>query len=246
MAQKGRGMAKEAETTPKILVADDDHAIADAVEIYLRGEGFDVIKAYDGLEAVRAAREENVSLIVMDVMMPGMDGLRATMRLREETDIPILMLSAKSEDVDKVTGLGIGADDYVSKPFSPLELIARVKALLRRARMRGDTGGETLPGVFRTGGLVVDDGAKTVSVDGEDVRLTATELGILAFLTENAGRVFSIEQIYEAVWNEPAYNPENTVAVHIRRIREKIEIDPASPRYLKVVWGIGYKVEKLP
>ena len=226
-----------------ILVADDDKAIADAIEIYLRGEGYDVLKAYDGLEALRIAREEDVSLIIMDVMMPGLDGLRATLLVREEKDIPILMLSAKSEDCDKIAGLGIGADDYVTKPFNPLELLARVKALLRRARLQGASTPKS--SIFHSGGLEVDSDAKTVSVDGEQVALTPTELGILTFLIANAGRVFSIEQIYEAVWNEQAYNPENTVAVHIRRIREKIEIDPRNPRYLKVVWGIGYKVEKL-
>ena len=226
-----------------ILVADDDKAIADAIEIYLRGEGYDVLKAYDGLEALRITREEDVSLIIMDVMMPGLDGMRATLLVREEKDIPILMLSATSEDCDKIAGLGIGADDYVTKPFNPLELLARVKALLRRARLQGTSIPKS--SIFHSGGLEVDSDAKTVSVDGEQVALTPTELGILTFLIANAGRVFSIEQIYEAVWNEQAYNPENTVAVHIRRIREKIEIDPRNPRYLKVVWGIGYKVEKL-
>ena len=226
-----------------ILVADDDTAIADAIEIYLRGEGYDVLKAYDGLEALRIAREQDVSLIIMDVMMPGLDGMRTTLLVREEKDIPILMLSAKSEDCDKIAGLGIGADDYVTKPFNPLELLARVKALLRRAGLQKTD--VPASSVYRTGGLEVDTDAKTVSVDGESVSLTPTELGILTFLIANAGHVFSIEQIYEAVWNEQAYNPENTVAVHIRRIREKIEIDPGDPRYLKVVWGIGYKVEKL-
>ena len=226
-----------------ILVADDDKAIADAIEIYLRGEGYDVLKAYDGLEALRIAREEDVSLIIMDVMMPGLDGMRATLLVREEKDIPILMLSAKSEDCDKIAGLGIGADDYVTKPFNPLELIARVKALLRRVRLQGASAPQS--NVYRSGGLEVDTDAKTVSVDGEQVALTPTELGILTFLIANAGRVFSIEQIYESVWNEQAYNPENTVAVHVRRIREKIEIDPRNPHYLKVVWGIGYKVEKI-
>ncbi|MDR3304893.1 MAG: response regulator transcription factor [Clostridiales Family XIII bacterium] len=228
--------------TATILVADDDRAIADAIEIYLRGEGYEVLKAYDGLEALAAARTQEVQLIIMDVMMPGMDGLRATMKIREEKDIPILMLSAKSEDIDKITGLGIGADDYVTKPFSPLELTARVKAILRRCRAASE--GTRKSGLHRSGGLVIDDEAKSVTVDGEMAALTPTELGILTFLTANAGHVFSIEQIYEAVWNEQAYNPENTVAVHIRRIREKIEIDPKNPRYLKVVWGIGYKVEK--
>ncbi|MDR1797959.1 MAG: response regulator transcription factor [Clostridiales Family XIII bacterium] len=226
-----------------ILVADDDVAIADAIEIYLAGEGYRVVKAHDGLSAVEIARGQDVNLIIMDIMMPGVDGLRATMSVREAKDIPILMLSAKSEDADKVAGLGIGADDYVTKPFSPVELLARVKALLRRAGMASPAAGRK--DVFRSGGLEVDTAAKTVTVDGEEVRVTATEFKILAFLAANAGRVYSVAQLYEAVWDEPAYNPENTVAVHIRRIREKIEIDPKNPRYLKVVWGIGYKLEKL-
>ncbi|MDR1815596.1 MAG: response regulator transcription factor [Clostridiales Family XIII bacterium] len=227
-----------------ILVADDDVAIADAIEIYLVGEGYRVVKAHDGLSAVEIARGQDVALIIMDVMMPGVDGLRATRSVREAKDIPILMLSAKSEDADKVCGLGIGADDYVTKPFSPVELLARVKALLRRAGMAQTAAGAA--GIYRSGGLEVDADAKVVRVDGEDVRVTATEFRILAFLAANAGRVYSTAQLYEAVWDEPAYNPENTVAVHIRRIREKIEIDPKNPRYLKVVWGIGYKIEKLP
>jgi DNA-binding response OmpR family regulator len=172
-----------------------------------------------------------------------MDGLRATMRIRERRNIPILMLSAKSEDYDKVTGLGVGADDYVTKPFNPLELTARVKSLLRRYTSLG--GMERRSGVFRSGGLVVDDESKTVTLDGEPVAVTPLEFGILKLLVESAGRVFPSERIYESVWEEPSYNPENTVAVHIRRIREKIEIDPGDPRYLKVVWGIGYKIEKI-
>jgi DNA-binding response OmpR family regulator len=253
-------------------VADDDVSIAQALEIWLRGEGYEVRLAADGLEAVRIASTEDVALVIMDVMMPGIDGLSATMRVREQKDIPILMLSAKSEDLDKVAGLGIGADDYVTKPFSPIELLARVKALLRRADRAAGTaaaqaataglagkaagaGGHEGSGkaagtdarrLFCSGGLEIDDDAKSVTVDGDEVRLTATEYRILLFLASHAGHVFSIKQIYEAVWKETAYHPENTVAVHIRRIREKIEIDPKNPRYLKVVWGIGYKLEKLP
>jgi DNA-binding response OmpR family regulator len=179
----------------------------------------------------------------MDVMMPNMDGMRATMKLREERNIPVIMLSAKSEDYDKIAGLGAGADDYVTKPFNPLELLARVKSQLRRYTALG--GAVKRTGVFRSGGLEVDDESKSVSLDGEQVAVTPTEFGILRLLAENAGRVFSIEQIYEAVWKEPAYGSENTVAVHVRRIREKIEFDPKNPKYLKVVWGIGYKIEKL-
>ena len=230
-----------------ILVCDDDKEIAGAIEIYLRNEGYNVFKAYDGLEALEIARTQTLHLIIMDIMMPKMDGVQATMKIREEKNIPIIMLSAKSEDYDKITGLNVGADDYVTKPFNPLELIARVKSQLRRYVMLGSISGhqEAKSGVFTTGGLVIDDNEKSVTLDGEPIAVTPTEYGILRFLTENAGKVFSIEQIYEAVWNEPAYSPENTVAVHIRRIREKIEIDPKNPRYLKVVWGIGYKIEKI-
>ena len=225
-----------------ILVCDDDKEIAGAIETHLKNEGYTVFKAYDGVLALEIARREQLHLIIMDIMMPKMDGIQATMRIREEKNIPIIMLSAKSEDYDKVTGLNVGADDYVTKPFSPLELIARVKSQLRRYM---DLGSMTKKvGVFKTGGLEIDDLEKTVKMDGEYVTVTPIEFGILRLLTENAGKVFSMDQIYEAVWNEPAYNPENTVAVHIRRIREKIEIDPKNPRYLKVVWGIGYKIEK--
>ncbi len=226
-----------------ILVCDDDKEIAGAIEIYLRNEGYSVFKAFDGVEALNIARSQQLHLIIMDVMMPKMDGVQATMKIREEKNIPIIMLSAKSEDYDKITGLNVGADDYITKPFNPLELIARVKSQLRRYVDLGSM--EKKRGVYKTGGLEVDDEEKTVRVDGEYVTVTPTEFGILKLLTENAGKVFSMEQIYENVWNEPAYNPENTVAVHIRRIREKIEINPKNPKYLKVVWGIGYKIEKL-
>ena len=226
-----------------ILVCDDDREIAGAIEIYLRNEGYTVLKAFDGVEALNIVRSQPLHLIIMDVMMPKMDGVQATMKIREEKNIPIIMLSAKSEDYDKITGLNVGADDYVTKPFNPLELIARVKSQLRRYVNLGSL--EQKSSVYKTGGLEVDDEEKVVRVDGETVQMTPIEFGILRFLTENAGKVFSMEQIYEHVWNEPAYNPENTVAVHIRRIREKIEINPKNPKYLKVVWGIGYKIEKL-
>ena len=226
-----------------ILVCDDDKEIAGAIEIYLRNEGYTVFKAFDGAEALDVVRSQPLHLIIMDVMMPKMDGVQATMKIREEKNIPIIMLSAKSEDYDKITGLNVGADDYVTKPFNPLELIARVKSQLRRYVNLGSL--EQKNGVYKTGGLEVDDEEKIVRVDGEPVVVTPIEFGILKFLTENAGKVFSMDQIYEHVWNEPAYNPENTVAVHIRRIREKIEINPKNPKYLKVVWGIGYKIEKL-
>ena len=230
-----------------ILVCDDDREIAGAIEIYLRNEGYNVFKAYDGVQALEIAGKQKLHLIIMDVMMPGMDGVQATMKIREEKNIPIIMLSAKSEDYDKITGLNVGADDYVTKPFNPLELMARVRSQIRRYMNLGSIQGEQQheEGVYCSGGLVVDDRQKLVTVDGEQVTVTPIEYGILKFLTENAGRVFSIGQIYEEeVWNEPAYSPENTVAVHIRRIREKIEIDPKNPKYLKVVWGIGYKIEK--
>ncbi len=226
-----------------ILVCDDDREIAGAIEIYLRNEGYHVYKAFDGVEALRILENQLVHLIIMDVMMPKMDGVQTTMRIREEKNIPIIMLSAKSEDYDKITGLNVGADDYITKPFNPLELIARVKSQLRRYVDLGSMTGKT--GVYKTGGLEIDDDEKNVRLDGEYIAVTPTEYRILKLLTENAGKVFSMEQIYEKVWNEPAYNPENTVAVHVRRIREKIEINPKNPKYLKVVWGIGYKIEKL-
>lgn len=228
-----------------ILVVDDDREIAGAIEIYLKNEGYSVIKAYDGFGALEEVRNNDIDLILMDIMMPRLDGIQATMKIREELNIPIIMLSAKSEDYDKITGLNVGADDYITKPFNPLELIARVKSQLRRYKMLGSAVETNDEHVYRSGGLVIDDKAKTVVLDGEAIPVTPTEYGILKLLTENAGQVFSIEQIYEAVWKEEAYSAENTVAVHIRRIREKLEIDPKNPRYLKVVWGVGYKIEKI-
>ncbi len=229
----------------RILVCDDDPAIARAIGIYLRAAGYEALEAHDGPEALDLCARKSVHLVIMDIMMPGMDGLRATEILRETQNIPVIMLSAKSEDVDKIDGLTAGADDYVTKPFNPAELMARVRSQLRRYTALGGMAQPREASVFRTGGLEIDDAAKSVTVDGEPVSLTPREYGILCFLTRHAGQVFSISQIYEAVWNETAYNPENTVAVHIRRIREKIEINPKEPKYLKVVWGIGYKVEKL-
>ena len=228
-----------------IMIVDDDNEIAEAIRFYLRGEGYECLIANDGISALNMMRSEQVSLIIMDIMMPGLDGIQTTLKIREEHNIPIIMLSAKSEDYDKIMGLNVGADDYVTKPFNPLELIARVRSQLRRYNQLGSAASAASAHVFRSGGLEIDDDTKIVRVDGEEVSLTPIEYGILKLLTENAGRVYSIEQIYEAVWNEEAYNPENTVAVHIRRIREKIEIDPKNPRYLKVVWGVGYKVEKI-
>ncbi|MEL7564550.1 MAG: response regulator transcription factor [Dehalobacterium sp.] len=226
-----------------ILVCDDDKEILDAIKIYLENEGYKVYKAYNGMEALEVLEEQEIHLIVMDIMMPKMDGLRATLKIREDKNIPVILLSAKSEDTDKIIGLNMGADDYITKPFNPLELIARVKSQLRRYTTLGSL--ETKSNVYKTGGLVVDDESKLVTVDGEEVKLTPVQYKMLRLLTANAGRVFSIEEIYEKVWQETAYSPENTVAVHIRKIREKIEINPKEPKYLKVVWGIGYKVEKI-
>ncbi|AEV69862.1 response regulator transcription factor [Acetivibrio clariflavus] len=225
-----------------ILVCDDDKAIVDALEIYLKQENYNVIKAYTGKQALKILEEQKIHLILLDIMMPEMDGLTATVRIREELNIPIIILSAKSEDTDKIIGLNFGADDYVTKPFNPLELLARVKSQLRRYTLLG--GAEQKKGILKTGGLELDTEAKELRLDGEKVKLTATEYGIVLFLMKNMGKVFSIEQIYQNVWNEPLYTSENTVAVHIRRIREKIEINPKEPKYLKVVWGIGYKIEK--
>ena len=227
-----------------ILVCDDDKDIVEAIDIYLTQEGYRVLKAYDGLQALEILKKEEVHLLIIDIMMPKLDGIHATLRIREESSIPIIILSAKTEDADKILGLNIGADDYVTKPFSPLELVARVKSQLRRYTKLG-TMAENTENVFRTGGLVVDDDKKQVTVDGENIRLTPMEFNILCFLVRNAGKVYSIEQIYESIWNEEAIGVDNTVAVHIRHLREKIEINPKDPQYLKVVWGIGYKVEKL-
>ena len=229
-----------------VLVVDDDKEIVDAIEIYLKNEGSGGIKAYDGIQAIQALMENEIHLILMDIMMPKMDGLRTTMRIREEKNIPIILISAKSEDTDKVLGLNMGADDYITKPFNPLELIARVKSQLRRYMTLGNYVNVSKEDekVIKSSGLEINLESKEVFVEGESIRVTATEFGILELLLKNKGRVFSIDEIYENVWKEPSYNAENTVAVHIRRIREKIEINPKEPKYLKVVWGIGYKIEK--
>ncbi len=226
-----------------IIVCDDDKEIVYAIKIYLENEGYKVFTASNGLDALEILEENEIHLIIMDIMMPKMDGIRATMKIREEKNIPVIMRSAKSEDTDKIIGLNMGADDYITKPFNPLELIARVKSQLRRYTTLGSM--ETKSNVYKTGGLVIDDERKIITVDGEAVYLTPVQYKILKLLAANAGRVYSINQIYEKVWQETAFNPENTVTVHIRKIREKIEINPKEPKYLKVVWGIGYKVEKL-
>ena len=228
-----------------ILVCDDDKEIVDAIDIYLSQEGYHILKAYDGLQAIEIMKKEEVHLILLDIMMPNLDGIRATRKIRETSSVPIIMLSAKSEDVNKILGLNIGADDYITKPFNPLELIARVKSQLRRYTQLGNLATEEKEAVYVCGGLVVNDDLKTVTVDGEPVKLTPIEYNILVLLIKNQGKGFSIEQIYENIWNEEAIGADNTVAVHIRHIREKIEINPREPRYLKVVWGIGYKIEKM-
>ena len=227
-----------------ILICDDDKEIVDAIEIYLKNEGYKVYKAYDGEEAIRILNAEDIQLLIMDVMMPKLDGIHATLKIREYSSIPIIMLSAKTEDTDKILGLNVGADDYVSKPFNPLELIARVKSNLRRYTKLGNMSAPEESNAYRIGGLCMDDDTKEVTVDGEPVRLTPIEYSILLLLVKNPGRVYSIDQIYENIWNEAAIGADNTVAVHIRHIREKIEINPKEPKYLKVVWGVGYKVEK--
>ncbi|WWR14766.1 response regulator transcription factor [Lachnospiraceae bacterium JLR.KK008] len=228
-----------------ILVCDDDRAIVEAIEIYLVQEGYQVFKAYDGKEALQILESEEIHLLIMDVMMPKLDGIHATLKIREKYSIPIIILSAKSEDADKILGLNIGADDYVTKPFNPLELTARVKSHMRRYTKLGSIGNaEDMEQIYRTGGLVMNDMTKEVTVDDEPVKLTPIEYNILLLLVKNQGKVFSISQIYESIWNEEAIGADNTVAVHIRHIREKIEINPKEPRYLKVVWGVGYKVDK--
>lgn len=227
-----------------ILVCDDDRQIVEAIDIYLTQEGYRVLKAYDGMEAVGILRSNDIHLLIIDVMMPKLDGIRATLKIREESSIPIIILSAKSEDSDKILGLNIGADDYVTKPFNPLELVARVKSQLRRYTQLGSANMAGDINVYRNGGLTINDENKEVTVDGDLIKLTPIEYNILLLLVKNAGKVFSINQIYESIWNEEAIGADNTVAVHIRHIREKIEINPKEPRYLKVVWGIGYKIEK--
>ena len=227
----------------QIFVCDDDKEIVEAIETYLLQEGYTIYKAYDGVEAMEIIRKEEIQLLIIDVMMPKLDGIRATLQIREYSSIPIIILSAKSEDVDKILGLNIGADDYVTKPFNPLELVARVKSHLRRYTKLGNQV-EVPSNSYIVGGLVIHDDTKQVFVDDEPVRLTPIEYNILLFLVKNQGRVFSIEQIYENIWGEEPIGADNTVAVHIRHIREKIEINPREPRYLKVVWGIGYKIEK--
>lgn len=226
-----------------ILVCDDDKEIVDAIEIYLSQDGHKIFKAYNGEQAIEKLNQGDIQLLIMDIMMPRLDGIRATLKIREYSSIPIIILSAKSEDADKILGLNIGADDYITKPFNPLELVARVKSNLRRYTSLGSINGNAKY-IYQVGDLIVNDETKNVSVDGESVKLTPIEYSILLLLIKNQGRVFSINQIYENIWNEEAIGADNTVAVHIRHIREKIEINPKEPRYIKVVWGVGYKIDK--
>ena len=228
-----------------VLICDDQPDIVNALKIYLTPEGYNLFEAFTGTQAVEIAKNNDIHLILLDVMMPVMDGITATSKIREFSNAPIILLTAKSETEDKVLGLNVGADDYITKPFNPLELIARVKSQLRRYTQLGNLATEEKEAVYVCGGLVVNDDLKTVTVDGEPVKLTPIEYNILVLLIKNQGKVFSIEQIYENIWNEEAIGADNTVAVHIRHIREKIEINPREPRYLKVVWGIGYKIEKM-
>lgn len=229
-----------------VLICDDDKDIVSALEIFLNSEGYRTFPAYNGREALDIVEKEDIHLVLMDVMMPEMDGIRATVKLREKCNVPIILLTAKSEDSDKVLGLNIGADDYVTKPFNPIEVMARVKSQLRRYTTLGGRNHVTDdPDVLINGGIVLNDKTKTVTVDGEGRSLTPLEYSILKLLMRHPGQVFSTSQIYEQVWNDPAYGSENTVAVHIRHLREKLEINPGEPRYLKVVWGLGYKMERM-
>lgn len=226
-----------------VLVCDDDEAILESLRIYLDNEGYRVLTASDGEQALEKIESNEIHCVVLDIMMPKLDGLKTTLKIREKYNFPIILLSAKSEDTDKIAGLGFGADDYVTKPFNPLELVARVKSQIRRYVNLGSL--QVKATQLVTGGVVLDTESKTVSVDGVEVKLTAMEFKILEYLMSNMGRVLSSSQIYEAVWNEPSYTSEKTVTVHIRNIREKIEINPKDPKYLKVVYGLGYKCEKI-
>lgn len=226
-----------------ILVTDDDKEIVDSISIFLTNDGYNVVKAYDGLDAMQKLAENEIHLILLDVMMPKMDGIKALLKIREKRNIPVILVSAKSEDTDKIIGLNMGADDYITKPYNPLELLARVKSQLRRYTTLGNIA-EQNSNVITVGTMQLDTEKKELTVDGEPVKLTPIEYKIIELFLNNLGRVFSIDEIYEKVWNEPSFNADNVVAVHIRRIREKIEINPKEPKYLKVVWGIGYKIDR--
>ena len=228
-----------------ILVVDDEKEIADVVELYLQNDQYKVFKFYNGQDALDCINNMKIDLAILDIMLPDIDGFQILKQIRQKYTFPVIMLTAKTEYMDKITGLTLGADDYIPKPFNPLELVARVKAQLRRYTQLGSTIDKSNQAVYAVGGLSIDDEQKEVTVDGEPVRLTPIEYNILLLLVKNQGKVFSIDQIYESIWNEDAIGVDNTVAVHIRHIREKIEINPKEPRYLKVVWGVGYKIEKL-
>lgn len=228
-----------------ILVCDDDKEIVKAIDIYLTKEGYNVLKAYDGFECINVFKENEVHLVILDIMMPNQDGIETLKILRDLSSIPVIMLSAKSEDEDKIIGLNLGADDYVTKPFNPLELIARVNSGIRRYIKLGNYKQEESSNTYTTGDLSINDDLKIVTVDGKQVKLTPTEYNILLFLLKNKGKVYSIDQIYENVWDGEAFGAENIIAVHIRHIREKIEINAKDPKYLKVIWGIGYKIENI-
>ncbi len=227
-----------------VLVVDDEKEIRDAIEIYLNSDEINILKADNGLEALEIIRKEEIHLVIMDIMMPKLDGMRTTIKIREDKNIPIIILSAKSQDTDKILGLNIGADDYIVKPFNPLELIARVKSQLRRYINLGNYSNGEIEEIVRVGDLEIDKRNKSVTLSGEEKKITPLEYKILELLMSNAGKVFSAEAIYESVWGEPCFSTD-TVMVHIRRIREKIEIDSKKPKYLKVIWGVGYKIEKI-
>ncbi|MBR1930640.1 MAG: response regulator transcription factor [Lachnospiraceae bacterium] len=226
-----------------ILICDDEKDIVNALKIYLNDADYQLMEAYDGLEALELVKNNEIHLVLMDIMMPNMDGIQAMVKIREHSNVPIILLTAKSEDADKVLGLTVGADDYITKPFQPMEVSARVKSQLRRYMQLG--GGNIQKGVLKVGGIWLDDKEKNVLLDGEEVALTPTEFEILRLLMQHPGQVFSPKEIYQRIWNDLPYGSENTVAVHIRHLREKLEINPAEPRYIKVVWGQGYKCEKL-
>lgn len=228
-----------------ILVVDDDKEIVGAIEIYLKKEGYNILKAYNGNQALKTIQENEIHLIILDIMMPEKDGIETLEEIRKDKSIPVILLSAKSEDYDKIGGLNSGADDYITKPFNPLELIARVNSNLRRYVSLGSLENKSNKKIYQSGELVINDETKKVTVDGKEVKLTATEFNILKFLLENKGKVYSIPEIYENVWKEEGFGAENIIAVHIRHIREKIEINPKDPKYLKVIWGVGYKIDNL-
>lgn len=228
-----------------VLVVDDDKEIVGAIEIYLKKEGYNILKAYNGNQALKIVQENEIHLIILDIMMPEKDGIETLEEIRKDKSIPVILLSAKSEDYDKIGGLNSGADDYITKPFNPLELIARVNSNLRRYVSLGSLENKNNSKIYQTGELVINDETKIATVDGKEVKLTATEFNILKFLLENKGKVYSIPEIYENVWKEEGFGAENIIAVHIRHIREKIEINPKEPKYLKVIWGVGYKIENI-